>query len=145
MTIRTATVETVSEGEAVGDGEGGPDNLMTLGTSLVGSAAIVTVGGELDLHTSHELMAAVDEILGRADIATIIIDLTDVAFLGSSGLGTLAELATRAPAAERPGGRRVPVRLVAPEENRAVIRPWEVMNLRPILPLFPDVAGALQP
>lgn len=135
----TTTLDRVTNGEA------GPDSLMTLGTSVVGSAAVVTVGGELDLHTSHDLMTAVDEILDRSDVATIIIDLTDVAFLGSAGLGTLAELATRTPAAGKPGARMVPVRLVAPQENRAVIRPWEVMNLRPILPLFPDVAGALQP
>jgi hypothetical protein len=35
------------------------------------------------------------------------------------------------------------VRLVAPPDNRAVIRPWEVMKLEPILPLFPDLSSAL--
>ena len=35
------------------------------------------------------------------------------------------------------------MRLVAPPDNRAVLRPWEVMKLEPILPLFPDVPSAL--
>ena len=45
--------------------------------------------------------------------------------------------------ASRPDARPVPVRLVAASDNRAVIRPWEVMHLQPILPLYPDVDSAL--
>lgn len=118
---------------------------MILGTSRIGATVVVVVEGELDLHTAHELAAAVDEALASPDVDAIVIDLSAVAFLGSSGLGTLAELATRAPAAGRPTDRPVPVRLVAPPDNRAVVRPWEVMNLQPILPLFPDLAAALNP
>lgn len=117
---------------------------MSLGTSRVGSSAVVTVAGELDLHTARELMVAVDEALTWPGLESIVIDLTGVSFLGSSGLGTLAELATRAPASGRPDAHPVPVRLVAPPDNRAVIRPWEVMHLQPILPLFSDVPSALQ-
>ena len=122
------------------DGDAG--QLMTLDTARVGSSAIVTVTGELDLHTARELMAAVDETLTWPDLDGIVVDLSAVSFLGSSGRGTLAELATRAPAS-RPDARPVPVRLVAASDNRAVIRPWEVMHLQPILPLYPDVDSAL--
>lgn len=124
------------------DGDGDAGQLMTLDTARVGSSAIVTVSGELDLHTARELMAAVDETLTWPELDGIVIDLSGVSFLGSSGLGTLAELATRAPAS-RPDARPVPVRLVAAADNRAVIRPWEVMHLQPILPLYPDVDSAL--
>lgn len=125
------------------EGDGDSGQLMTLGTARVGSSAIVTVRGELDLHTARELMAAVDETLTWPELDGIVIDLSAVSFLGSSGLGTLAELATRAPAS-RPDARPVPVRLVAAADNRAVIRPWEVMHLQPILPLYPDVDSALR-
>jgi anti-sigma B factor antagonist len=120
------------------------ESLITLTTTRIGSAAVVTVAGELDLHTARTLMGTVDDTLAWPDLDKIVIDLTAVTFLGSSGLGTLAELATRTPAASRPDEERpVPVRLVAPPDNRAVVRPWEVMKLEPILPLYPDVTTAL--
>jgi anti-sigma B factor antagonist len=125
------------------------DELMTLTTARVGSSAVVTVTGELDLHTSRELMSSVDDTLAWPDLDALVIDLSGVSFLGSSGLGTLAELATRTPAARRPeayppqDGPPVPVRLVTTADNRAVTLPWETMNLQQILPLYPDVAAAL--
>jgi anti-sigma B factor antagonist len=127
-----------------------PDSMMTLTAARVGSAAVVTVGGELDLQTARDLMSTVDETLQWPDLSGVVVDLTAVSFLGSSGLGTLAELATRTTAPAGSGGYRTqppqplpPLRLVAPPTNRAVIRPWETMNLQQILPLHPDLAGAL--
>jgi anti-anti-sigma factor len=119
------------------------DPLINLATTRIGSAAVVTVEGELDLHTARTLMHTVDDTLRWPDLTAIIIDLSAVTFLGSSGLGTLAELATRTPASHPTNTQPVPVRLVAPPDNRAVVRPWEVMKLEPILPLFSDVSGAL--
>jgi anti-sigma B factor antagonist len=124
-------------------------DLMTVGAQRVGSAAVVTVAGELDLHTARELMSVVDDVLRWPDLSGLVVDLTAVSFLGSSGLGTLAELATRT---TRPAGidpralpaPQPPLRIVAPAHNTAVIRPWETMNLQQILPLHPDVGAALQ-
>jgi len=130
----------------VSDGDPGSpstDRVMTLDTSRHGAATVVTVSGELDLHTARDLMVAVDDAMTGAGVEAIVIDLSAVSFLGSSGLGTLAELATRAPASGRPDEHPVPVRLVSPQDNRAVVRPWEVMHLQPILPLYPDVPSAL--
>jgi anti-sigma B factor antagonist len=93
-------------------------------------------------------MAVVDDTLNWPDLSGLVVDLTAVSFLGSSGLGTLAELATRTttPAAhyaERSATPLTPLRVVAPPNNRAVIRPWETMNLQQILPLYPDITSAL--
>jgi anti-sigma B factor antagonist len=126
-------------GRGVTDG----DPLITFTTTRIGSAAVVSVAGELDLHTARSLMGTVDDALTSSDLDAIVIDLSAVTFLGSSGLGTLAELATRSPLGRRAEEHPVPVRLVAPPDNRAVLRPWEVMKLEPILPLFPDVTSAL--
>jgi anti-sigma B factor antagonist len=126
-----------------------PADVMTLTTARAGSAAVVTVTGELDLQTARELMAVVDDTMQWPDLSGVVVDLTGVSFLGSSGLGTLAELATRtttpagsAPYAE-PARPNPPLRVVAPPDNRAVIRPWETMNLQQILPLHPDLGSAL--
>jgi anti-sigma B factor antagonist len=127
-----------------------PAEVMTLTATRVGSAAVVTVTGELDLLTARELMTAVDETLKWPDLTGVVVDLTAVSFLGSSGLGTLAELATRttAPAGggyrSRPPEPVPPLRIVAPPDNSAVLRPWETMNLQQILPLHADLESALQ-
>lgn len=137
----------VTDVDPGGFGAHGPaDRPMTLTTARVGAAAVVTVAGELDLHTSRELMAAVDDVLEWPDVTAMVIDLSAVSFIGSSGLGTLADLATRTTAA-RVSGETQPsqfsLRLVAPPGNYAVIRPWEAMNLQQILPLHPTLAAAV--
>jgi anti-sigma B factor antagonist len=111
---------------------------------------VVTIAGELDLLTTRKLLSVVDEALEWPGITALVIDLTDVSFLGSSGLGTLAELATRTTAVPGPGPypdptpvTRPALRLVSSPDNHAVIRPWETMTLQQILPLHPDVASAL--
>jgi len=126
-------------------------DVMTLSATRVGSVAVITVTGELDLLTARELMTTVDETLEWPDLTGVVVDLTAVSFLGSSGLGTLAELATRTTAPAGTGGYRSeppapapPLRLVAPPENAAVLRPWETMNLQLILQLHPDLDSALQ-
>ena len=129
----------MTDGDPSASGSDAADRLMMLSTTRVGSTTLVTVEGELDLHTARELTAAIDDVLAAPDIDAVVLDLSAVSYLGSSGLGTLAELATR----PLGSGRPVPVRLVAPPDNRAVMRPWDVMNLGPILPLFPDLASAL--
>ncbi|HLU60043.1 MAG TPA: STAS domain-containing protein [Pseudonocardia sp.] len=127
-----------------------PADVMRLTVRRIGSAAVVTVAGELDLLTARKLMETVDETMKGPDLAGVVVDLTEVSFLGSSGLGTLAELATRttAPAGggyrARPPDPLPPLRLVAPPDNTAVLRPWETMNLQQILPLHPDLDSALE-
>ncbi|GAA5137583.1 STAS domain-containing protein [Pseudonocardia adelaidensis] len=124
---------------------------MTLTAKRIGSVAVVTVTGELDLLTARELMTTVDETLRWPGLTGLVVDLTAVSFLGSSGLGTLAELATRTTAPAGSGGYRSrppeplpPLRLVAPADNSAVLRPWETMNLQQILPLYPDLDSAIE-
>jgi anti-anti-sigma factor len=129
-----------------------PADVMTVTATRIGSVAVVTVTGELDLLTARKLMETVDETRQWPDLAGVVVDLTAVSFLGSSGLGTLAELATRTTAAPsgsggygaRPAEPVPPLRLVAPHDNSAVLRPWETMNLQQILPLHPDLDSALQ-
>jgi anti-sigma B factor antagonist len=117
---------------------------MAVAVAPAGDAAtVVTVEGEVDLLTARQLMDALEQVWQeRPDTATVVIDLSGVTFLGSSGLGILADLAGRT-TTRTPGALGPAVRLVAPAENDAVIRPWTTMNLQQILPLHPDVESAL--
>ena len=119
--------------------------LMSAVTTRVGSAVVLTVDGEVDLHTAPELVDTVVAALhapggGTSDgppVAAVVADLTGVVFLSSAGLGTLATLATRL------GEDGVWLRLVA-GENKAVTRPWTAMHLGDLLPLHPDLPAALK-
>jgi anti-sigma B factor antagonist len=138
------TVGTVSGDE---DDAGPDERPFGLSTGVLGSATVVAVSGELDLHSAPELMAVLDERMRDPDTELVIVDLTDVAFLGSSGLGVLANLATRAtiPTTGRRGARPpARLRIVAPPDHRAVTRPWQAMVLQEILPLYPTVGSAVQ-
>lgn len=118
--------------------------LMSAVTTRVGSAVVLTVGGEIDLHSAPELVDAVVAALhlpgggvpAEGPVAAVVADLTGVAFLSSAGLGTLAALSTRL------GEDEVALRLVA-GDNKAVTRPWTAMHLGDLLPLYPDVPAAL--
>ena len=124
-----------------------PAEEFRLTTTALGRAVVVAASGELDLHSAPELMAVVDEAMHGPGTDVVVIDLTDVGFLGSSGLGVLANLATRAtvPTSQRQGGQSPPaaVRVVAPPDHRAVTRPWEAMRLEQILPLYPTIPSAV--
>jgi anti-sigma B factor antagonist len=120
--------------------------LMSAVTTRVGSAVVLTVKGEVDLHTAPELVDTVVAALhlpggGVPDggaVSAVVADLTGVVFLSSAGLGTLVALSTRL------GEDGIALRLVA-GENRAVTRPWTAMHLGEILPLYPDLPTALDP
>ena len=118
--------------------------LMSAATARVGSAVVLTVGGEVDLYTAPQLVDTVVAALHPpgggtptgTPVESVVADLTEVAFLSSAGLGTLAALATRL------GDDGIALRLVA-GENKAVTRPWTAMHLGDLLRLYPDLPTAL--
>ena len=118
--------------------------LMSAVTTRVGPAVVLTVGGEVDLHTAPELVDTVVAALhlpGGAvpeggPVDAVVADLTGVVFLSSAGLGTLVALSSRLDEDD------IALRLVA-GENKAVTRPWTAMHLGEVLPLYSDVPAAL--
>lgn len=68
--------------------------LMSAVTTRVGSAVVLTVGGEVDLHSAPELVDTVVAALHlpgggtpQGDpVAAVVADLTGVVFLSSAGL-----------------------------------------------------------
>ena len=61
---------------------------LTLGTRDVHGKTVVAVSGELDVYTAPKLRDTIAELLA-AGVYDVIIDMLDVEFLDSSGLGVL--------------------------------------------------------
>jgi anti-sigma B factor antagonist len=102
-------------------------------------ALVVTVAGEIDVLTVPRLRAAVAagfDQLHEGEV--LVIDLTDVTFLGSPGLAALVDVTQAA------RQRREPLRIVV-DHTRPVIRPIELTGLDDLLALFTTVEDALQP
>ncbi|MFR9749989.1 STAS domain-containing protein [Nocardia sp. 004] len=99
--------------------------------SSAAGAVIVTVHGEIDMASAPSLQSALDEAL-RAASPAIVVDMSDVGFLGSAGLSVLLA----ASEATGTGGLRV-----VPSD--AARRPIEVTALDRLLMVFDTVADAL--
>ena len=65
------------------------DQPFSLDASVRGDTATITLTGELDLYTGSELSAVVDDLVGRGDVRTVVVDLREVTFLDSTGLRIL--------------------------------------------------------
>lgn len=109
---------------------------IAIDTASIEGGVIIAVTGEIDLLTADQLTEALATEVGRH--ALVVVDLTAVHFLSSSGLAALA-LAHRA--AVEAGHV---LRLVA--GNRVTLRPIQITGLADEIAVFaslPDaVAGA---
>ncbi len=91
---------------------------------------MVTVTGEVDIHTAPRLGDALGELIEEASPHSLVVDLTGVEFLDSSGVNVL--LRTH---------RRVgDLRVVA---SPAVRRPLEITGLTATMNIFDDLEAAL--
>jgi anti-sigma B factor antagonist len=98
---------------------------------------LLEVDGEVDTLTAPRLEAGLDAALeaGNGGRTAVVVDLSGVTFLASSGLAVLIGGARRAAAT---GGR---LHLVA--ASRAVTRPLQVTGADALFDMHPDVASAL--
>lgn len=111
---------------------------MTLDLVLVGAAVVVSVAGDVDVLTAPRLRDAVREALDYPEGHEVVVDLTAVTFLGSSGLGALVAAARSA------ARRRQPLRVVV-DHSRPVIRPLQAAGLDELLTLDRRLDEALPP
>jgi anti-sigma B factor antagonist len=112
------------------------EQILSISHRGAGEAIVVTVVGEVDVLTAPRLLAAVSDALERAGSGPVVVDLSEVSFLGSAGLAALVEAAL---AAER---RQEPLRVVV-DHTRPVIRPLEATGLDQVLRLYHSVSDAL--
>lgn len=102
-------------------------------TSSPGGAAVVTVTGEVDLGTAPQIADHVDPLWATTD--RVVVDLTEVTFLGSAGIAQL--LRANAAAAENGAA------LVLVAKQRPVLRTLEIAGLLPTFTVFETIAAAL--
>jgi anti-sigma B factor antagonist len=88
--------------------------------SLGGDAFVVTLTGEVDMHTAPALERSLDGVIGLGG-SSIAVDLAEVTFIDSTVLGVLLRYDERL---QGLGGR-----LVVVTEDRRVLRTFEVTGL----------------
>lgn len=107
---------------------------LSLESSTSGARAVLRVGGRLDLPSSSELRNALDLEIERGP-SRLVVDLSGVDFLDSTGLGVLVRAQRKAASSE--------VELVLSAAQPIVEQVLRVTNAVQILPLYPDVDSAL--
>ena len=110
-----------------------PDFLVAALTRPYPDTAVLTVRGEIDTLTASAFTAATEELV-TASGEVLVMDLTEVRFLASSGLAVLIS------AAHRAEERGIRLRLVI--TSRAVRRPLEITGTAALFDLHPDTRSA---
>jgi anti-sigma B factor antagonist len=114
------------------------EQLLTVRTDDRDDVLVLTVDGDVDGLTAPRLSRAVSDAFRHLAGRPLVLDLTNVKFLGSSGLRTLRDSAQGAMNQE--GSQ--PLRVVV-DHTRPVIRPIEIVGLDHILALYHTVDEAL--
>lgn len=110
---------------------------MLIETERIGHNLIVAIDGELDLETSPDFRAIVEEKLDNYPaVQHLILDLKKVHFIDSSGLGVILGRFKRLSGT---GGR-----LSAVNVSDQVKRIFELSGLLKIMNIYPDRQKALE-
>jgi anti-sigma B factor antagonist len=114
--------------------EGGAPVDLTLSTRSEGGRTVVEVAGEIDVYTAPKLREQLAELVdsGRYDL---VVDMTRVEFLDSTGLGVLVG-----------GLKRVrthdgSLRLVCTQER--ILKIFRITGLTKVFPIHDSVADAV--
>jgi anti-sigma B factor antagonist len=102
--------------------------------SVQGNARVLSASGEIDIISAPALRSALMPALDDAEL--VVLDLSEVSFLGSTGLAVLVE------AREQAQNRSGELRLVC--ASRIVARALEATGLRELFDIAPDLATALR-
>jgi anti-sigma B factor antagonist len=91
-----------------------------------GNAFVVSLTGEVDLHTAPELERALDGVMALG-CTSAVVDLADVSFIDSTTLSVLLRTHTRL--------RELGGRLVVVASDRRILRTLELTGLDRLLPI----------
>lgn len=114
---------------------GSAANLLTVRVVHRDGAAVVHLDGDVDLVTVSKVAAAVNECLA-SDPGVLILDMTGVNFVCSSGVSLLMDIEERT--------HRSATRLCLVSTRREVLRPLQLLGLRERFLIRPSVARALR-
>ena len=107
--------------------------IFSLASTLDADVLLVTVEGEVDMSTAPRLLDGLNAV--SEVVRLVIIDLTHVTFLDSSGLNTLVR------AQRQLAPRGIALRIVSPSD-RVVRRVFEIAHLEDELTLVETVVDA---
>src|SRR6266498_2251857 len=110
------------------------DPQLTLTVHSDGHRAILSVGGEVDLATAPQLHAKLVDLVENG-AGSVVVDLTPVAFMDSTGLGALLAGRRRADARGRT------MLLVCPEGQ--VLRVLRLTGMATVFPVYSSLVEAL--
>lgn len=109
---------------------------MKLSTEVKQRTLIVRVEGELDMHVAGVFRDMVDEMLEQQDISNLVLNLGQVTFIDSSGLGVILGRYKRI---SQCGGKMAAVQL-----QPQVEKIFELSGLLRIMKHYPTETQALQ-
>jgi anti-sigma B factor antagonist len=99
-----------------------------------GSTLVVAFEGDVDLQTSPEARKVLLEAVGHG--GTVVVDLSGVNYIDSSGIASLVEALQRA--------RQLGGALSLAAVSEAALRVLRLARLDRVFKVFPDVATALE-
>jgi len=117
--------------------ETGDDGLLRFTPVDAGAAIVLTSAGEVDLETGPRLRAALARLLERPEAVPIVVDLSDVTFLGSTGIAVLVDAHWQA------DQLNIPLGIVVARDG-AVHRTLRTAGVDHHLNLHHDVGSALR-
>jgi anti-sigma B factor antagonist len=106
---------------------------LTIDVSRQGASTVVTLAGDIDMHTSPRLREALRNLSGESGV--VVVDLSAVKFLDSSGVGAFVGAAALFLEA---GGS---LRLASPPPR--VQKVFRISRLAEVIPIHDDVTAAV--
>lgn len=110
------------------------DGVFSVATATMDGVPVIRLVGEIDMSNAEAMRAEVMRGVASAQ-AGLVVDLTEVTFLASSGLSALVRAQTEA---ERHG-----VVLAVAAHSRAVLRPLEATGVDALLLIHATTADAV--
>jgi anti-sigma B factor antagonist len=106
---------------------------LSVSQQSVGDYAVLTVRGEVDVYSAPALQDGLSTLLD-SDAKGLVVDLTEVGFLDSTGLGVL--VAARTAAAARP----LPIAC----KHERILKLFKITGLDGVFDIHPSVEAAVQ-
>jgi anti-sigma B factor antagonist len=109
---------------------------LTLEARETDGRTVVAVGGEIDVYTAPRLRDTITSLIAGG-AHHLVIDLSDVEFLDSTGLGVLVG------GLKKVRSHDGSLKLVCAEER--LLKIFRITGLSKVFPIHADLAGALAP
>lgn len=111
---------------------------ITIGAGEVGGALVVTVSGEVDVYSGSRLRAVLSEVIDTCRARPVVVDLTSVTLLSSTGCAVLVD------ALHQAQERNCAFALVVDPDSRAVPLTLQAASLVGFFATYDDLDEARQ-